>query len=161
MSEQNDDKTWREYRREQAWVLKQQGWKQKDIAEALGVSEGAVSQWIVRGRLGQLAAHPAPGKLPQLSQEAKRTLVEIVQGGAVAAGFEGEQWTQGRVRQIIAERFGVHYSERHVGRVLKQLGLTLQKPARQASQRHEQAIIDWQTSGWMQVKKRQKPRAIR
>ncbi len=161
MSEQNEAKPWREYRREQAWVLKQQGWKQKDIAEALGVSEGAVSQWRVRGRLGQLAAQPGPGKRPQLSQEDKRVLVEVVQGGAVAAGFEGEQWTQGRVRQIIAARFGVHYSERHVGRVLKQVGLTLQKPARQASQRHEQAILDWQITGWTEVKKRQKPRAIR
>jgi len=89
-----------------------------------------------------------------LSQEDKRVLVEVVQGGAVAAGFEGEMWTQSRVRQIIAKRFGVHYSERHVGRVLKQLGLTLQKPARQASQRQEQAILDWQTTGWIAVKKK-------
>ncbi len=36
---------WREERRERAWNLKEQGWKQKDIAVALGVSEGAVSQW--------------------------------------------------------------------------------------------------------------------
>ena len=35
---------WREARRFRAFELKQDGWKQIDIAEALGVSEGAVSQ---------------------------------------------------------------------------------------------------------------------
>jgi predicted transcriptional regulator len=35
---------WREARRLQAWHLKQQGWRQRQIAQAMGVSEGAVSQ---------------------------------------------------------------------------------------------------------------------
>jgi transposase len=30
---------WREERRKRAWKLKEQGWQQKDIAGALGVSE--------------------------------------------------------------------------------------------------------------------------
>jgi predicted transcriptional regulator len=36
----------------QAWHLKQQGWPQRQIAEALGVSAGAVSQWMTRARQG-------------------------------------------------------------------------------------------------------------
>ena len=42
--------TWKEARRLQAWHLKQTGWSQRRIAEALGVSEGAVSQWMIRAR---------------------------------------------------------------------------------------------------------------
>ena len=37
---------WREYRRFQAWELYQKGWKQKDIAVALGVTKGSISQWV-------------------------------------------------------------------------------------------------------------------
>jgi plasmid maintenance system antidote protein VapI len=37
---------WREGRLLRALELKERGWKQTRIAEALGVSEGAVSQWI-------------------------------------------------------------------------------------------------------------------
>jgi len=159
MNRQKDDKTWREYRREQAWVLKQQGWKQKDIAAALGVSEGAASQWMVRGRLGELAAHPAPGKTPKLSRQDKHKLVEVLQAGAEAAGFEGAVWTAKRVRQVIQERFGVVYSERQVSRILKQMGLTLQQPVKVASQRNEQAIVDWQWQGWPKVKKKRKGKA--
>ena len=155
MSKQRTDKSWREYRREQAWILKQQGWKQKDIAAAMGVSEGAVSQWMVRGRQGELAARPVPGKAGKLSVAEKAKLVEVVQAGAVAAGFEGEVWTAGRVGQVIVERFGVRYSERHVRRLLRQLGLTLQQPVKVASQRNEQAIQAWQASGWIALKKSQ------
>src|SRR5215207_174763 len=39
---------WREGRRLRAFELKKQGWKQTEIADALGVSEGAVSQWMKR-----------------------------------------------------------------------------------------------------------------
>src|ERR687890_96970 len=43
---------WREGRRLRAFELKQQGWSQQRIAEALGVSKGAVSQWMKRARDG-------------------------------------------------------------------------------------------------------------
>jgi predicted transcriptional regulator len=41
---------WREGRRLRAWELFQEGWPQQRIAEALGVSKGAVSQWLSRAR---------------------------------------------------------------------------------------------------------------
>jgi len=37
---------WKEKRRCHAQKLAEQGWKQKDIAVALEVSKGAVSQWL-------------------------------------------------------------------------------------------------------------------
>ena len=43
---------WKEGRRLRAWELYQEGWKQSDIANALGVTQGAVSQWLKRGREG-------------------------------------------------------------------------------------------------------------
>jgi predicted transcriptional regulator len=43
---------WREGRRLRAFELNQQGWSQQRIAEALGVSKGAVSQWMKRARHG-------------------------------------------------------------------------------------------------------------
>ena len=39
---------WQEARRWQALALKQQGWQQQRIAQALGVTKGAVSQWLAR-----------------------------------------------------------------------------------------------------------------
>ena len=88
---------WKEWRRFRAWELAQQGWSQNEIAEALGVTEGAVSQWIkVRrergeaGLRGKIAQGPASrlskeqlGQLPGLLEDASR-------GSWRAAG---EVWT--------------------------------------------------------------------
>jgi transposase len=55
---------WKEARRLQAWHLTPRGWPQRQIAEALGVSEGAVSQWMTRARdVGPeaLRRRPPPG----------------------------------------------------------------------------------------------------
>jgi len=44
----NETTDLREYRRFRAWELHQRGWKQQTIADALGVTQGAVSQWLSR-----------------------------------------------------------------------------------------------------------------
>ncbi len=50
-----------EWRRQRAWELSQQGWWQKDIAAALGVSCAAVCQWLKRAReQGVEALRPQP-----------------------------------------------------------------------------------------------------
>ena len=43
---------WRESRRIRGWELSHKGWKQNQIAEALGVTQGAVSQWLKRAKEG-------------------------------------------------------------------------------------------------------------
>jgi predicted transcriptional regulator len=50
MSKTKTQLDWRDGRRRRAWELKEQGWKQIAIAAALGVSPGAVSQWLRRAR---------------------------------------------------------------------------------------------------------------
>lgn len=80
---------WREGRRRRAWELKEQGWKQDDIAAALGVMRGAVSQWLKRRReLGMdgLCCHPAPGRHPRLSAEQLARLPALMERASDAYG---------------------------------------------------------------------------
>jgi transposase len=72
--------TWKEARRLQAWHLKPQGWRQRQMAAALGVSEGAVRQWMARARdVGPeaLRRRPAPGAPRRLSAEPLTHLPEL------------------------------------------------------------------------------------
>ena len=147
---------WREGRRFRAFELKQQGWSQQEIAEALGVSKGAVSQWMKRARQGGVQAlkrRPAPGAPPRLSEEQRARVPELLELGAEAYGFRGEVWTCERVAEVIRREFGVSYHAAHVSRLLKALRHSLQKPQRRANQRDEEAIEHWKGKRWPSLKK--------
>jgi transposase len=155
---------WREERRKRAWDLKQLGWKQKDIAAALGVSEGAVSQWVKRGREGgreALQAHPPKGMPPRLTAEQQAEIPGLLARGAEAYGFRGEIWTARRAAEVIYWTFGVRYHRDHVGRLLRQVGWSRQQPIERATQRDEQAIQHWYEERWPALKKRRATKAPR
>jgi transposase len=147
---------WREGRRLRALELKERGWKQTEIADALGVSEGAVSQWMKRAReegVEGLRHKPPPGATPRLSEKERARLPELLAQGAEAHGFRGEVWTCERVAIVIRREFGVNYHPAHVSRVVRALGLSLQKPMRRANQRDEEAIRHWREERWPELKK--------
>ncbi len=147
---------WREYRRFQAWELYQKGWKQKDIAEALSVTKGSISQWVKRAKEGgveSLRHRKPPGAIPRLSPEQKAQLPGLLAQSAEAFGFRGDIWTQPRVTELIRRQFRVSYHPSQVGRILKECGWSRQKPARRAAQRDEEAIRRWKEERWPQVKK--------
>ena len=149
---------WREARRLQAWELKQKGWSQKTIAEALGVTPGAVSQWfkLVREEgVSGLRRRKAPGAKRRLTEEQMQQLPVLLTKGAEAYGFRGDVWTRPRVVEVIRREFGVSYTPQHVGVILKDLGWSRQKPVTQASQRDEEAITHWREETWSALKKSQ------
>jgi transposase len=147
---------WKEARRLHAWPLKQQGWPQRRIAEALGVSEGAVSQWIKRGREAGPPAlrHRSPRGAPRrLSAGQLAQLPGLLERGPEAYGFRGQLWTRGRIAAVIQLAFGVSYHPRHVGRLCQAIRWSPQKPARRARQRDEAAIVHWREETWPALKK--------
>ncbi len=147
---------WQEGRRLRAFELKKDGWKQREIAEALGVTEGAVSQWMKRAKeTGPegLRRKPAPGASPRLSDKQRERLAELLDYEAEAYGFRGKVWTCARVAEVIRKEFGVRYHPAHVSRLLKSLGLSLQKPERRANQRDEEAIRRFKEERWPALKK--------
>lgn len=153
---------WKEGRRRRAWELSQQGWKQKDIAAALGVSKGAVSQWLKRARqegVEALRRHLAAGRQPKLSAEERAQLPGVLAQGAEAFGFRGQVWTSGRVAQVIKRQFGVKYHPAHCSRILRALKHSVQKPVQRATQRDEEAIARWKAERWPALKKRPKTKS--
>jgi transposase len=155
--EKKKSKSWKEERRKRAWALYQMGWKQKDIAEALGVTKGAVSQWIKAGKEGGEAAlkdRPKSGAPRRLSTEERQRIPALLERGAESFGFRGDLWTCPRVAKVIEREFGVRYHPAHVSRILKELNWTPQKPIRRAKQRREVEIQRWKEERWPELKKR-------
>jgi transposase len=151
-----DPTDWREWRRMRAWRLKQLGWKQRDIAAALGVSGAAVSQWLAKARDDgpvALLSRPSPGPPPKLEPAQVRLIPDFLSHGAEAYGFRGEVWTCARVAKVIEEEFGVSYHKGHVCRLLKELHWTPQLPIARAIQRDEQEIERWRIEVWPRLEK--------
>lgn len=142
---------WREGRRLRALELHDQGWSGRAIAAALGVTDGAISQWLKRARAGGRAAlrsHPPPGPTPKLSDAQRTALPGLLAAGAEAYDFIGDVWTTKRIAVVIKRSFGVSYHPAHVSRLMRQIGWTVQKPVARASQRDEAQIRVWRDETW-------------
>jgi transposase len=149
-----DGRAWRRLR---AWSLKQEGWHQRDIADAFKVSEVSVSRWLSRARQGgpeALLARLVPGHPPKLSAAQKDLIPEFLWHGPEAYGFGGAVWTCARIAQVIEEEFGVRYHKDHVSRLLKELRWTPQVPITRAIQRDEGAIRRWRNEIWPALRSR-------
>jgi transposase len=147
---------WREGRRLRAWELAQQGWTQSAIAAALGVTQGAVSQWLRRARAGGVAAlrrRPAPGAPPKLTPAQRAQVPALLARGAAAFGFRGNVWTAPRIATVIETHFGVRYHPAHVSRLVRARGWSVQRPVQRATQRDEAAIARWYAERWPTLKK--------
>lgn len=148
---------WQEGRRLRGWELHQQGWSQTRIAEALGVTQSAVSRWIARATTGGVEAlrtRQPPGASPKLSQDQRTHLLNLLKQGAETHGFVGDVWTQARVAKLIKRHFAVSYHRDHIGRMLRDLGWSVQKPQEQATQRNDEAIASWRDEKWPEIKKK-------
>jgi transposase len=154
----------REWRRMRAWELHEEGWSGKDIAEALKVSAAAVSGWLKRARRSGIEAlrrHPAPGPTPKLTAEQRAQVPDLLAKGAEAYGFVGDVWTTKRVAVVIKRVLGVSYHPAHLSRLLRQEGLSLQKPIRRASQRDEAKIAAWREETWPALQAKPRRRSAR
>lgn len=153
----NSRLSWQEGRRRRAWELHQLGWPQQQIAAALGVTQGAVSQWLGRARrdgVDALRAHPAPGPCPKLTPQQRAQLPALLARGAEAFGFRGAVWTRRRVARLIDEHFGVRYHPTQVGRLLRDLEWSVQRPVLRATQRDDEAVAAWYATRWPAIKKK-------
>lgn len=147
---------WKEGRRFRAWELTQQGWTQTAIAAALGVTQGAVSQWLTRARAGGVTAlrrRPSPGAPPKLTAAQRAQVPALLAQGAEAFGFRGDLWTCPRVAAVIETQFGVRYHPAHLSRLLRALDWSVQRPLQRATQRDDTAIDQWITKQWPALKK--------
>lgn len=146
MAKQKQYADWMEARRFRAVDLHEAGYSGRAIAEALGVTEGAVSQWLKKAReqgREALRTKRHPGREPRLAHAHYDRLRELLAEGAEAHGFRGAVWTRSRVARLIKRHFQVTLSVWQVGRILRRVGYSPQKPVRRARERKEEAIAAW------------------
>lgn len=145
-----------ERRRLNAISLFQAGYQPVEIAKKLAVGRRSVRRWksaFLTGGAEAIRPRPAPGRPPKIDRTARKSLEGVLLRGARAAGYTTDLWTCPRIAQVISQHFGVRYHVDHIGRLLRSLGWSPQKPQRRAIERDEAAIQRWVKTTWPKVKK--------
>ena len=147
--------------RMQAGTLFAAGHSQAEVAHQLGVARQNVSRWHALwhagGSEGLRSAGPT-GHTPRLSNAQMEAVRQALRQGARAHGFDTDHWTLARIATVIEQVTGGAYHPGHVWKLLRRrLGWRLQRPARRAVERDEQAIARWVEADWPRIRRKRPP----
>src|ERR671935_2949957 len=125
----------------------QQGAHPDEVAAGLGMTRAAVYGWLAKyreGGLEALKARPVPGRPPSLSGAQLQRVYSLVVGNDPRQlQFAFALWTRAMVRELIGREFAVRLSEVSVGRLLRKLGLSPQRPLYRAYQQNPETVARW------------------
>src|ERR671930_1038976 len=134
----------------------EQGAHPEDVAAALGMTRAAVYAWLAKyreGGLDALKARPVPGRPPRLSgPQLQRIFTLVVGNDPRQLRFAFALWTRAMVRELIRREFGVALSEVSVGRLLRKLGLSPQRPLYRAYQQNPEAVARWKAETYPAIR---------
>lgn len=118
--------------------LLQQGYTKTEVANIPAAAESSVYEWQKKFRDGGLAALStkiASGRKSLLTDEQLIKLYKWLRGNPRQAQFDFGLWTRKIVRELIKREFGIDYTPQNVGKILKTLGFSPQRPVYQALER--------------------------
>ncbi|WP_338875494.1 winged helix-turn-helix domain-containing protein [Spirosoma sp. SC4-14] len=120
------------------------------------MTQGWVSQTLKKYRQqgpSALQWRKPPGAATRLTPAQLCQLVEELNKGAEHQGFAGAVWTRPRVNEVIKKLFDVSYDPSQVGRLLKKVGWSRQKPQAKARQQDVRAVAQWRQERLPELKK--------
>jgi transposase len=112
-------------RRMLAIALVLEGKSRKEAAETCGMDRQTLRDWVIRYNaegLAGLSDRVPPGPAFRLTPEQMATLSEIVEAGPDTTVDHVVRWRCVDLRRVIAERWGVEFHERTVGKLLHRMG---------------------------------------
>lgn len=143
-------------RRRRALDLLDKGLSLNAVAGQIGCAASSVMRWRdLRAQKGDgvFEVHLPPGRPSRLTGKQLRGLERILLKGPLAFGYRTDLWTTQRIAEVIESKFGVSYHRDHVGRVMKKLGWSHQKPDRRAIERKDERVEEWKNEDWPRIKK--------
>ena len=128
----------------------------EDVVRVLGFSRTVIYGWIAKYREGGidgLRAKAIPGRPPRLEGKQLKWLYKtITTKNPLQLRFEFALWTRAMVRELIAEKFGVKLSDVSVGRLLRKMGLSPQKPLHRAYEQNPERVQIWLAEEFPKIK---------
>ena len=137
--------------------------KQVEVAAQLEVSRQHVGYWWNRYRQGGWNALKkrrrgrAYGSKRKLSAEQEKEAQKLITDKTPdQLKMKYALWTREAVRELIAERYGVHYALQSMSVVLKRWGFTPQRPLKRAYEQRPAEVKCWLQEEYPHIKARAK-----
>ena len=134
----------------------QDGESPEVVVKALGFARACIYNWLARYRAGgwqALRSVKASGRPKRLSARHIRWIYKTVSGSDPRQlNFPFALWTRGIVAKAVYQKFGIRLSESSIGRLLRQLGFSCQRPLYRAYQQNADAVERWQKEEFPRIK---------
>ena len=138
----------------------QDGESPEIVIKTLGFSRACIYNWLARYRAGGwhgLKTGNRSGRPRKLTGEHMAWIYRtVVDKDPLQLKFAFALWTRAMIGILIKRQFGIELSEASVGRLLRQLGLSCQKPLFRAYQRNPEMVTQWKQEIFPEIKKRAK-----
>jgi transposase len=138
----------------------QDGESPEKVVAALGFARASIYSWLARYRAGgwdALKTGSRSGRPRKLNGRHLSWIYRtVVEKDPLQMKFSFALWTRAMVAVVIRRQFGIKLSDASVGRLLRQLGLTCQKPLFRAYQKSPDAVEKWKKTVFPEIKKQAK-----
>ena len=128
----------------------------EEIIKGYGFHRSSIYTWLAQYREGgyeALKTGKITGRPPKLSGKQLQQLYKIITtNNPLQLQFEFALWTRDMIRELIEDKFKVKLSVVSVGRLLKKLGLSPQKPLRRAYQQNDELVEKWLNEDYPEIK---------
>ncbi len=128
----------------------------EDVIRTLGFGRTVIYSWLAKYREGgidALRAKSISGRPSKMTGRQLEWVYKTVTGkNPLQLRFEFALWTRWMVRELIREKFGVRLSEVSVGRMLRKLGLSPQRPLRRAYERDPELVASWREKEFPKIR---------
>jgi transposase len=129
----------------------------EEVANILDVAESSVYEWQRKYRkdgLGALSTKIASGRRRLMTDRQLLQLGRWLRGSPRQVQFDSGLWTRKIVRDLIRREFGIDYTLQNVGKILRRLGFSPQRPVYQALERDPEKRRVWEEETFPAIKKR-------
>jgi len=138
----------------------QEGESPETVIKALGFSRACIYNWLARYRAGgwhALKTGSRSGRPKKLGGKQIAWIYKtVVDKDPLQMKFNFALWTRSMVGILIKRKYGINFSESSVGRLLRQLGLSCQKPLYRAYQQNPEIVKQWKEEVFPEIKKKAK-----
>lgn len=138
----------------------QDGESPEVVIKALGFCRACIYNWLARYRSGgwhALKTGKRSGRPKKLNGSQIAWIYRTIRdNNPQQLKFPFALWTREMVVSLIKKQFGIKLSASSVGRLLRQIGFSCQKPLYRAYQQNPEAVAKWKEEVFPQIKKEAK-----